>query len=171
MATTDEDASLEDTGGDIVDQVLGALDMAKKAHAELPPLPPGVRPAHVRILNVMYRLGAGSCSRVSDINNALGSALPNTTKFINELVELKIVKKVADESDKRVVLVQTTELGEQYTDQYVRLLHTRLAKAFSKIGASECSAMSRTLRQIYIAMRSVCSEPKFRMSTTRKEQS
>ena len=170
MITTNDEAPSEDAKEELVEQVLGAFDVAKKAHALLPHLPPGVRSVHVRILSVMYRLGPGHCSRVSDINSALGSALPNTTKFINEMVALNIVKKVDDESDKRVVLVQTTELGNQYTDQYVRLLHRRLAKAFSRIGTAECSVMSKTLREIYIAILDVCSEEKFQTSTERNEK-
>jgi DNA-binding MarR family transcriptional regulator len=170
MITTNEESSGEDAKEEFVEQVLAALDVAKKAHALLPPLPLGVRPVHVRILNVMYRLGPGHCSRVSDINNAMGSALPNTTKFINEMVALNIVKKVGDESDKRVVLVQTTELGDQYTNQYVRLLHIRLAKAFSRIGTAECSVMGKTLRGIYIAMLDVCSEANFQTSTIKERQ-
>jgi DNA-binding MarR family transcriptional regulator len=138
-----------------VDHVLDALRTAGDAYALLPPLPPGVRSVHVRILSAMERLGAGGGHRVSDINAALGTRLPNTTRFINELVELKAVRKVRDDSDKRVVLVRATEIGERYTERYVRRFHGRMAEAFARIGQAECFTMIETIHAVGAAMEGI----------------
>ena len=145
-------------GGDVVDAVLDALVLAKRAHALLPPLPAGLRPAHVRVLAAMERLAPGGRARVSDINRALGAALPNTSKFVNELADMKLVRKVAAAGDRRVVLVETTAAGAKCAERYVRRLHARLAEAFAEIGASECAALRRTVGKVHEAMRRVCSE-------------
>lgn len=140
-----------------MDVVLDALALAKQAHALLPPLPACVRPVHIRILVAMERLAPGGSARVSDINRVLGASLPNTTRFINELVAVKVVRKLSAETDRRVVLIQTTALGRRYMERYVHRLHVGLAEAFREIGASRCAAMLETVRMVHAAMGRVCS--------------
>ena len=69
---------------DTVNNIMDAFDMAKEAIGFLPPLPPGIKPVHIRVLTAMQRiLAQAGQARVSDINDALGYQLPNTTRFIN----------------------------------------------------------------------------------------
>lgn len=140
----------------LMDDILDALEIAKKAHDLLPPLPPNMKPVHFRILNAINRIRdtAGN-SRVTDINKALGFLLPNTTKFINELVVLKVVEKFTSTSDKRVVLVHTTELGEQYISDYIIKYQGLLQKEFSALNKSDCITMIETIHKIYGVIKKV----------------
>lgn len=136
--------------------ILDALECGKDALSLLPQLPLKMKPVHLRILNAIYRIRdeTGS-SRVSDISKASGLLLPNATKFINQLVELNIVDKFTSGSDKRVVLVRTTAMGEQYIQKYVLAFHKGLADEFSKIGESSRLTMIETIHQVCQAIRKV----------------
>jgi len=136
--------------------ILNALECAKEASALLPPLPPEIKPIYVRILNAIYKIRDDNGSAcVSDISKASGILLPNTTKLINELAELDVVEKITSASDKRVVLVRATELGEQYIEKYVLSFHKDLEKEFSQISESDCKTMIETFQKVYQAMKKV----------------
>lgn len=136
--------------------ILDALDCAKEASALLPPLPSEIKPVYVRILNALYKIRDDNGSTcVSDISKASGILLPNTTKLINELAELNVVEKFTSTSDKRVVLVRTTKLGEQYIEKYVLSFHQELEKEFSQITESDCKTMIETIQKVYKAMKKV----------------
>ncbi len=144
------------TDGKLAIDILEALEFAKEALALLPQLPHSIKPVYFRILDAIYKIrdNTGS-SRVSDISRATGFLLPNTTKFINEMVELNIVKKVTLASDRRVVLIQTTELGERYIQRYVHPFVEGLEEEFAKIDKASCLIMIETLQQVYQAMKTV----------------
>jgi len=135
---------------------LDAFECAKEASALLPPLPPEIKPVYIRILNAIYKIRDDNGSAcVSDISKASGILLPNTTKLINELAELNIVEKFTSTSDKRVVMVRTTEVGEQYIQKYVLRFHEGLEKEFLEIGESDCITMIETIQKVYQAMKKV----------------
>jgi len=142
--------------GNLTDDIFDALDIAKKAHSLLPPLPQDIKPVHIRVLSAIYRIRdeAGN-ARVTDISMALGLLLPNATKVMNELVRLGIVEKSTLTTDKRVVLVHTTDLGEQYIQKYIFNYHTRLQEEFAMIGESDCITMIETITKVYQTMKKI----------------
>lgn len=134
----------------IVDDILDALETAKEAYKLLPPAPSNMKPVHFRVLNAIYRSrGDNNCLRISDISRTLGFKLPNTTKFINELVELNIVEKFNMPSDKRVVLVRTTEEGEKYLQECVLTFRMNLQKEFCSLSESDCITMIKTIHEVH----------------------
>ena len=136
--------------GDLVDYIFHTLEVAKKAYSLLPPLPAHMKPVHIRVLHAIYRIrDTSGNSRISAISEATGLQLPNTTKCINELVELHAIKKFTDTADKRVVLVQTTPLGEQYINDYVLSYHKRLLVDFEMLDKSDYTIMAETMDKIY----------------------
>lgn len=142
-------SSMGSSKANMVDDILDALEAARDAYKLLPPTLPNMKPVHFRVLNAIYRIRDNSAGlRISDINRALGFQLPNTTKFINELVESGILEKFTVASDRRVVLVRTTEVGERYLQQRVLTFRKRLQDEFSKISESDCTAMIRTIHEI-----------------------
>jgi DNA-binding MarR family transcriptional regulator len=143
----------------LVTDILDAFESAKEALALMPQLPLDIKPVYIRILNVIYRIrDATGSSRVSDISRVAGFLLPNTTRLINEMVDLNIVAKTTSASDKRVVLVRATELGEQYIQKYVLSLFESLEKEFSKINEVDCMIMIDTIHKVYQAMNTVYNE-------------
>ncbi|MCI1956447.1 MAG: hypothetical protein LKJ21_08775, partial [Oscillospiraceae bacterium] len=135
------------------------LDCAKAAHNLLPPLPPGMKPVYLHILNALYRTRDGSGrARVSDLNKALGFLLPNTTRYLGELSQLNVIEKTPSNSDKRVVMVKATELGEKYIRKFVVNVHKHLEKELASISEADCTVTAETIRKIYLAMKKVCRE-------------
>jgi len=150
---------LDKTDIKLVSNILDAFESAKEALALMPQLPPNIKPVYIRILNAIYRIRdeTGS-SRVSDISKVSGFLLPNTTRLINEMVELNIVEKTTSASDKRVVLVRATEVGEQYIQKYVLSLIEGLEKEFLKINEVDCMIMIETIHKVHQAMKTVYNE-------------
>lgn len=147
---------MEQHNSNLVDDIFDALELAKRAYALLPPLPPDIKPVHLRILHSVYRTrDAGGNTRITDISKDMGILLPNATKLIQELAALGTVEKFNSPSDKRVVLVHTTELGEEYIRRYVLNYHILLQQAFSELGESDCSTMIETIHKVYQAMKKV----------------
>lgn len=140
----------------MVNSILNALELGKEALALLPQLPPNIKPVYFRILSTIYKIGDETGgSRVSDISRESGLLLPNTTKFINEMVDLNILEKYTLASDKRVVLVRPTEQGEQYIQQYILSFIEGLEKEFSKINEFDSMIMIETIHKVYQAMKIV----------------
>lgn len=140
----------------LVDNVLDALETAKRAHSLLPPLPPALKPIHLRVLRAVQRVqDETGRARVSDINGMLGYFLPNTTKYINELAGMKMVEKIPAASDKRVVCIQMTALGKECYQKYLLSYHDRLQEALLSIGESDCQIMIQTIERVYRAMQKI----------------
>ncbi len=136
--------------------ILDAFECAKEALKLLPHLPPKIKPVYFRILNVIFLIRDETGSvRISDISKTSGILPPNTTKLVNELVELNIVKKTCSDFDKRVVLVRTTALGEQYIQKHVIDVHKSLQDEFLKISESDRSIMIETIHKVYQAVKKV----------------
>ncbi|MEN6348929.1 MAG: MarR family transcriptional regulator [Syntrophomonas sp.] len=151
----------------LVNSILDALECAKDAVALLPQLPSDMKPVYFRILNAIYKLGNNSSkTRVSDISKESGLLLPNTTKVINEMVEQNFLVKFTSDSDKRVVLVQATRLGEQCIQKYVLSFMKSLEKEFSKINEVECLIMIDTIYKVYQAIETVYKEKEFEKDIT-----
>lgn len=142
-----------------VDTILDALECAREALSLLPPLPSDIKPVYFRILNIVYKIGGESGGlRISDISKVSGLLLPNTTKVINEMVELNLVEKFTSDADRRVVLVRATELGKQYIQNYTLPVMEDLEREFSKIDQIDCLIMIDTMHKVYQAMKTVYSE-------------
>ena len=140
----------------LIDDIFETLEIAKKAHDLLPSLPDGIKPVHFRILSAIYRIrDEQGNSRITDINKALDFLLPNTTKFINELVSLNVVEKFTSSSDKRVVLVHPTKLGEEYINAHIAKYQTLLIKEFAALEKSEYQTMIDTIDKIYGIMKKI----------------
>ena len=141
---------------DLVDNIFDALELAKKAHSLLPPLPTNLKPVHLRVLHAIYRIRDRTGNvRITDINKALEFSLPNTTRFINELLKLGVVDKSSLLTDKRVVLVRATEFGEQYIQKYILTYQKRLQDEFAIIGEADCNTMIQTIAKVYQAMEKI----------------
>lgn len=150
----------------LVNNILDALECAREALTLLPQLPANIKPVYLRVLSAIYKIGGDTGSaRVSDISNVSGLLLPNTTKFTNEMVELGIVQKVTSPSDKRVVLVRVTELGKQYTHEYVLHFIKDLGQEFSRLNEIDCTIMIDTINRVNQAMKTVYHEKRRQAAT------
>jgi DNA-binding MarR family transcriptional regulator len=143
----------------LVSHIIDALDMAVKAHRLLPVLPPEIKAMHFRVLLALYHIrDAAGQSRVSDLNSRLGMLLPNTTRFVNELVDSGVLEKCPSPTDRRVVLVRATDLGETYIHTHIITYHSALQAAFIDLDETDCLVMIGTMEKVYKAMQKVYRE-------------
>jgi DNA-binding MarR family transcriptional regulator len=84
----------------------------------------GLSMAHFQILAILEADGPTPMSRLAD---QVGVADPNLTGIIGRMEERKVVERVHDKDDRRVVLARLTEMGREVLKQVEesRLAHMR----------------------------------------------
>ncbi|SDN10900.1 DNA-binding transcriptional regulator, MarR family [Dendrosporobacter quercicolus] len=147
---------------DLVIPILEALWLAKKATECMPELPAGMKPSHIRVLDVIHKQHRqNGYVRITDISTAMHITKPSITKLINELVDLGTVKKTTAAADKRIVLVELSPFGRQCVQTYVLNYHAKLAKSFSKLDREKYLSMIETVEFIYQSMKEVSKNNEF----------
>lgn len=136
--------------------ILETLWLAKKAIECLPQLPKGMKPSHIRALDVIYQKHKQNGSvRVTDVSVAMQITKPSITKLINELVTIGTVKKTIAVEDKRIVLVELSPFGKECVQKYVLNYHAKLAEKFSQIEQENYFSTIETVKFIYQSMKEV----------------
>ena len=88
------------------------------------------------------------CVKISDVSDFLGGTRPSVTKLIRELESHGALIKTPDTSDKRIIWLQLTPLGEQYYEFYCLQYHTWLSQVLDEIPQED---LETTIRTIYHA--------------------
>ncbi|OXN01545.1 MarR family winged helix-turn-helix transcriptional regulator [Bifidobacterium vansinderenii] len=142
----------------LLDRILQAMRTAASVPTLVPELPKGVRPIHLRVLDALSRTrGDNGCSRVSDIAAALGMRMPNVTRIIREMTDLGMLEKTSDPTDGRVVLIRTTDLGEEYVDRYIVGVRQRIEhELMAEVSMDDIESMIVTIDAIRTAVDKAC---------------
>lgn len=142
----------------LLDRILRAMDTAASVRTMVPELPKGVRPTHLRVLDALSRTrDDDGCSRVSDIAVALGMRMPNVTRVIREMTDLGMLEKTSDPTDGRVVLIRTTDLGEEYVDRYIVGVRQRVEhELMTEVSMDDVESMIATIDAIATAVGKAC---------------
>lgn len=83
--------------------------------------------------------------KVSDVSDFMGGTRPSVTKLIRELESHGALTKTPDTSDKRIIWLTLTPLGEQYYNFYCLQYHTWLSKALDEIPQADFYTTIRTI--------------------------
>lgn len=143
----------------VVGQTLEALFIAGRAIKFMPELPKHMKPSHIRVLDIIYKIQSESGTvRVTDVSTAMQITKPSITRLIQELVDLGAVKKSESVTDKRVVLVELSSFGEECVRKYILNYHGKLAKSFSELDREKYLSMIETINFVYQAMKDVSEE-------------
>jgi len=133
-----------------VSELLGACHEARRIVELMPKLPKGMKASHIHVIDIICQLQQKNGSvRVSDIGAALHVTNPSITRLVNELVELKAVKKVQSEEDKRVFTLSLTPLGQQYYRKYLEDYHRELANQLDSISEEDMATAARVIHEAY----------------------
>jgi DNA-binding MarR family transcriptional regulator len=133
-----------------VSELLGACYEAKRIVELMPKLPKGMKPSHIHVVDIICQLQqANGLVRVSDIGTALHITKPSITRLVNELVELKAVKKIQSKEDKRVFTVSLTALGQKYHERYLEEYHHELAEQLSGISEKDMRTAASVIHEAY----------------------
>ncbi|MBQ8129342.1 MAG: winged helix DNA-binding protein [Clostridia bacterium] len=133
--------------------VLDACQQAAQLQRLLPPLPEGITPRCVRVIEQIRRLSEeGGLVRVSDISEILDVTRPGITNVLRDLEELGYVEKRRDGADSRIVFVSLTEKGEGLYRRYVQDYHRHLCDVFAELGDDGAKELARMIRFVVSAV-------------------
>lgn len=142
-----------------VKALLDSCFLAKRVVELLPPLPSGIKPRHIHVIDaVLTQYRMRGASQVGDVSRALGITMPSVTKLVKELQEAGLVEKYGDASDKRAVFVRLTSKGFAYHRRYVEDFHRDLVERFAPLDEGDCEVTARTMQTVYERMRACLKE-------------
>jgi DNA-binding MarR family transcriptional regulator len=104
----------------------------------------GVNRTDARCLDIVERLGPISAG---DLGKEAGLTTGAVTAVIDRLVVKGYLRRVADPSDRRRVLVELTEELEQLAGRYYAPLHERSVPMLSRYTMAELELVTRFLRE------------------------
>ena len=97
---------------------------AKKILELLPPLPQGLTPRHIQIIDTISQLEEkNGLVKISDISTALHVTRPSITRLVSELAAAGYAQKAGSATDGRVTYVALTNKGKSCCDFYVKRYH------------------------------------------------
>jgi len=131
-------------------ELLGACQEAKRISDLMPKLPKGMKASHIHIVDIIFQLQqTNGTVRISDIGTALHVTRPGITRLVNELVDLKAVRKIQSSEDKRVFTVSLTALGQKYYKKYLEEYHHEVAERLSEISEEDIKTAARVIHDAY----------------------
>ena len=119
---------------------------AKKILELLPPLPQGLTPRHIQIIDT-----------ISDISTALHVTRPSITRLVSELAAAGYAQKAGSATDGRVTYVALTNKGKSCCDFYVKRYHNWVSSQLTGIKPDDLICAAATIRSFYAALKN--SEP------------
>ena len=124
--------------------------LAKRINDMLPPLPKGVTPRSLHILETIDKLSAtGKKVRVSDVASALGITRPSITKVVQDLTELGYVEKNASKEDGRLVHVHLTAKGKELYANFITSKHTSIFDVVKDMDEEEAQIASKFIKDFF----------------------
>ena len=136
-----------------VKRMLDACYLAKRIRDLLPPLPGGVTPAYVQILDVIQKLQRQSGSvKISDVSDAMNLPRPGITRTVKEMEKKGYLTKEASAEDGRVTYLTITDAGAALSDKFDQKYFETLSAALGDISEDDADCMIRTIETLYQVM-------------------
>ena len=93
--------------------------------------------------------------RMTDISRQLMISKPAATQIVNRLVELKLVERVRDDADRRVVYIRATQSGLALFEERLNSRLSMIHQAIEKIGLEKAQQLGALLDEFVDALVSV----------------
>ena len=91
--------------------------------------------------------------RMSELSGNVGSGMPSATSMIDRLVKKKVVERVEDPSDRRVVTIRLTALGVEVVERFLRIGRMRYEALADALTLEELRAAVPTVELLAKAAR------------------
>lgn len=130
-------------------EVIDAFEKVEKITQSRPPLPKGILPSYVKLIDVIYQLSNEKKVKVSDLSSYMRQTTPSITRSLKAMEELELITKTVSSSDKRVVYISLTKKGMEMYTKYVKTYYASLSKKLSKYKDSDIDAMISLIDDIY----------------------
>ena len=136
-----------------IKQMLDACYTAKRIRDRLPPLPEGVAPSYIQVLDTICKLeSAGKQVKISDVSDALRLPRPCVTRTIKEMEQKGYLKKQVSGDDGRVTYLSVTEKGAALSEKFDKLYFRVLEKYLDGISDEDADCMVRVIKALDSAM-------------------
>ena len=136
-----------------VKRMLDACYKAKRIRDMLPPLPGGVVPTYMQILDVIQKLEVQNGSvKISDVSDALHIPRPGVTRAVKEMESKGFLQKIASNDDGRVTYLSITESGAKLSEKFDQKYFEALSAALDDISDSDADCMIQTIEKFYAVM-------------------
>ena len=104
--------------------LLIACHEAKRVVELQPPLPEGLTPGNLKVLDyIEYLERTAQPPKVSDIADLLQVTRPGITRLVSELQAINVIEKISDDQDKRIVRLRMTDAGRKIHAYYIEQYH------------------------------------------------
>lgn len=100
---------------------------------------------HMAVMGMIYQLGI---LPVSEIGRRLLISKPQMTHLINKLISLKMVGRLPDKADRRVINIKLTEKGKMVLEEYRDLIRKNIRRKLSCLKDDELEELSISLRRL-----------------------
>ena len=105
----------------------------------------GLSLTHFQVLSILDRSGPMPMSHLAD---HLGVSLPNATGIVSRMEERGVVARTHDQADRRVVVVQPTDTGRDFSRELGDMRRTQLAGLINALTSEQQENLLRAVRDI-----------------------
>jgi len=105
----------------------------------------GIPLSHVQVLSMLASTGSMS---VSEISRRLGIAKPNITPLVDRLIDAKLVDRVRDTQDRRVVNVMILDAGREKLESIRSSIGAQVQDWSENLSASDIREFSDALSSL-----------------------
>ena len=126
---------------------------AKRITELQPPLPEGLTPGNLKVLDYIEQLErTAQPPKVSDIADLLQVTRPGITRLVRELEAIRAIEKITDDQDKRIVRLRLTPSGRKLHAYYIAQYHGWLATQLTDISEADINTTAATIAKLYQTM-------------------
>lgn len=108
---------------------------------------PGLTASQLMILLILHDTKNGELS-ISALAKEVGVTLPSVSGVIDRLYKEKIVERIRDKNDRRLVLVRLTEKGKEITANLLKTLKNLIAKVLNNMSDDEITNISKSVETV-----------------------
>lgn len=99
--------------------------------------------------SVLYHLWKADGKSQQELCNATFRDKPSITRLVDNLEKLNLVKRVPDESDRRINKIYVTKEAKKLQEQTMQLAEETLNEALEGVPAEQINLCKEVLQQVY----------------------
>lgn len=145
MTQDRDEASADQAGDDALAEVFWAVARQLRERSQETLAPWDITPAHLRALRTLRRHGT---MRLSELSDHLHIAPRSTTEVVDALEARDLVRRRADQGDRRATLVEVTEHGADVMAAIRAARGTDAERLFGQLSPADRADLARILGQL-----------------------
>lgn len=146
MLTKKEEEEMEE---ELAKRMIDACYEAQKILSMMPPLPPGMTPQYMRMIEAVHDLDEKKeGARVSDIAERMRLTRPGAARSLKGLEKLGAVERHADQKDGRAVRIVLSEKGENWYRIYITRFYADMCQVLKDVSDEDVKKMIATVHLI-----------------------